>query len=280
MGNAADETDDKERDEYRVGPRGPLLLFDMDGTLLRPDSWRENGVGFLYEGVADIVAPLVDEHLCGLLTGCEVYRIKGALRATDARLERWLERGHFFCEMGLVQLVNGRKVVGTTDSRKAMLDELRSEMKEHYDVFPGSDVMVTLTPRYDQGETIEGLKKDFLIRFSGWAERLTVTTSSEAVDLMPAGFTKANGIEMARDLGYFPIHFVADSWGDVEALEKIRDEGLGLAGVVGQAKDDVKERWENGKARGPYNHVQLEKERAEAIDEFLGVLEKRFPGRY
>ncbi|MDP6156664.1 MAG: hypothetical protein QF682_11125 [Candidatus Thermoplasmatota archaeon] len=260
----------------------PLVLFDMDGTLLKPDSWRENGVGYLYEGVADLISPFVDSHRCGLLTGCEVYRVRGAFQATDSRLERWLATGHFFCEMGLVQLIDGVKKIGGTQVQREMLEELRNEMQKHYALFPGSEVMVTLTPRYELNETIEGLKEDFLLKHPNWADRLTITTSTEAVDLIPKGFTKANGIDMARSYGYYPIHFIADSWGDMEALERIRDSELGLAALVGQAKDDVKDRWAKGHELhgNTRNHVQLTNQRANAVKEFFKVLEERFPGEY
>ena len=262
--------------------RGPLVLFDMDGTLLKPDSWRENGVGYLYEGIADIISPFVDRHRCGLLTGCEVYRVRGAFQATDSRLERWLATGHFFCEMGLVQLIDGVKKIGGTLEQRKMLHELRNEMKKHYALFPGSEVMVTLTPRYELDETIDDLKEHFLLHHPDWAGRLTVTTSTEAVDLIPRGFTKANAVDMARSYGYYPIHFMADSWGDVEALERIRDCELGLAALVGQAKGDVKDRWAKGSKNhvNPRNHIQLAGERAEAVKDFFKVLEERFPGEY
>ena len=261
------------------GKKGPLVLFDMDGTLLKPDSWRENEVGYLYEGMADVLAPFVSRHRSGLLTGCEIYRIEGALRATDARLEHWFRAGHFFAEMGLVQLADGKKKIGATQDQKRMLDDLRTQMEEHYALFPGSEVMVTLIPRYELNETIDGIKRDFNITFPQWAAKLTVTTSSEAVDLMPRGFTKANGIEMAYRQGYYPIHFVADSWGDMEALEKIRDEKLGLAALVGQARQDVKERWEKGCSQYPHSiyHVQLKGREVEAIREFIDLLNVRFP---
>ena len=260
------------------GRKGPLVLFDMDGTLLKPDSWRENEVGYLYEGMADVLAPFVSQHRSGLLTGCEVYRIKGALRATDPRLEHWLRLGHFFAEMGLVQLADGKKKIGATGEQKRMLDDLRAEMEHHYALFPGSEVMVTLVPRYEHNETIDEIKKHFTTTFPEWVCKLTVTTSSEAVDLMPRGFTKANGIEMAYRQGYYPIHFVADSWGDMEALEKIRDEKFGLAALVGQARQDVKERWEKGCEQDPYSiyHVQLKGREVEAIKEFIGLLNDRF----
>lgn len=266
----------------REGEKGPLVLFDMDGTLLQPDSWRENDVGYLYPNIADVIAPFVAEHRCGLLTGCEVYRIEGALRATDSRLDSWLRKGHFFCEMGLVQLVDGVKKLGATEGQMKMLDTLREEMRRHYSLFPGSEVMITLTPRYDRNETIDDLRDHFCSHFPHWAGRLTVTTSSEAVDLMPEGFTKANGIEMALAEGYYPIHFVADSWGDMEALEKVRDERLGLAALVGQARDDVKDRWVEGSkaAPDPKYHVQLLGEKVDAIKEFLALLDERFPGEY
>lgn len=264
------------------GSRGPLVLFDMDGTLLKPDSWRENGVGYLYEGIADLISPFIDLHRCGLLTGCEVYRVRGAFQATDSRLEHWLQRGHFFCEMGLVQLLDGVKKIGGTQKQREMLEELRNEMGKHFALFPGSEVMVTLTPRYELNETIDGIKEHFLLNHSDWANRLTVTTSTEAVDLIPKGFTKANGIDMARSYGYYPIHFIADSWGDMEALERIRDCEMGLAALVGQAKDDVKDRWAKGCANqdNTRNHVQLLGEKAEALKEFFQVLEERFPGEY
>ena len=259
--------------------RGPLVLFDMDGTLLKPDSWRENGVGFLYPGMADVLAPFISRHRCGLLTGCEAYRIKGALLATDPRLERWIEKGHFFCEMGLVQLEDGVKRRCGSPAEREMMEELREEMGEHYALFPGSEVMVTLTPRYELGETIVGLKQHFLENFPEWAERLTVTTSSEAVDFMPKGFTKANGIEMALEAGYHPIHFVADSWGDMEALEMIRDRGLGLAALVGQAGGDVKDRWLKGCEGRPdtRHHALLVGSEVDAIVEFISLLDERFP---
>ena len=267
---------------FNEGEKGPLVLFDMDGTLLQPDSWRENGVGFLYPDMANIIAPFVADHRCGMLTGCEVYRIKGALRATDSRLDSWLSKGHFYCEMGLVQLVDGVKKLGATEDQMKMLDSLREDMGKHYALFPGSEVMITLTPRYDRNETIDELRDHFCKNFPHWADRLTVTTSSEAVDLMPYGFTKANGIEMARAEGYYPIHFVADSWGDMEALEKVRDERLGLAALVGQARADVKDRWKKGSraAPDPKYHVQLQGEKVDAIIEFLELLEDRFPGEY
>lgn len=254
--------------------KGSLVLFDMDGTLLRPDSWRENGVGLLYDGMADVIAPFVANHRCGLLTGCEVYRIQGALRATDPRLEDWLENGHFFCEMGLVQLENGVETVCATQSQKQFLQELRMEMEKNYDIFPGSRVMVTLTPRPGRGETIEGIRNHFLLHFPDWARALTVTTSTEAVDLMPANFTKAEGIKMALEQGYYPIHFVADSWGDMEALEMVRDEELGLAALVGQASKDVKERWEGGSTGLPHHCVQLKGKGVAAIEEFIDLLNK------
>ncbi len=255
------------------GNKGPLVLFDMDGTLLRPDSWRENGVGYLYEGMADLLAPFIEDHKSGLLTGCEIYRIKGALRETDKRLERWIQMGHFYCEMGLVQLNNGEKLIGAAHEEKEMLDQLRKEMSLHYELFPGSEIMVTLVPRYELKETIESIKEDFLSIFPHWANKLTVTTSSEAVDFMPRGFTKANGIEMALDYGYYPIHFVADSWGDIEALEKIRDDKLGLAALVGQAKDDVKERWRKGLQDNKNYAVQLQGKKKTAIKEFMSMIE-------
>ncbi len=262
--------------------RGPLVLFDMDGTLLKPDSWRENGVGYLYDGVADLISSFVELHRCGLLTGCEIYRVAGAFKATDSRLEHWLSTGHFFCEMGLVQLIDGEKKIGGTREQREMLEELRHEMKKHYALFPGSEVMVTIIPRYELDETIDGLKEDFKLNHPEWIDRLTITTSTEAVDLIPRGFTKANGIEMALSYGYYPIHFIADSWGDMEALERIRDRELGLAALVGQAKDDVKERWAKGCAKhdNPRHHVQLSGKRAEAVKEFFNVLEQRFQGEY
>jgi len=277
-----DELPVEGRGRDNKGGPGPLVLFDMDGTLLKPDSWRENGVGYLYPGMADVIAPFVGEHRCGLLTGCEVYRIEGALKATDARFEYWLEKGHFFCEMGLVQLVDGVKIRGGTPEERDMLEKLREELGRHYTLFPGSEVMVTITPRYEAGETIDGLRQHFVENFPRWAERLTVTTSSEAVDFMPKGFTKANGVEMALAAGYHPIHFVADSWGDMEALEMVRDRKLGLAGVVGQAREDVKERWKRGNSsvRSDRYGVQLEGERVEAIREFISLLEARFPREY
>ncbi len=218
-----------------------VILFDVDGTLIMPNSWHDDGVGQFYSGVTELLRRFYtdrirgqDRYVLGFLTGSCLQRMKEVCERIDPRL---YDDALIFAEMGLVGRLWGEEKL-LFDDRDGFTT-LRHRADAAFTTYQPHQVLLSLLP--DEGAPLHTLEQRFFDLFPAYRGRVETSTSTEAVDITPQGFDKSCAIEYLRENGYGGIHYLGDSDGDLPAFEAILDGALGVAALVGDAAKELQE---------------------------------------
>lgn len=250
--------------------RSEAVLFDIDGTLMIPGSWRDDpsGLGQFYPGVEPLLHAFYTEHCrprrgyrLGIVTGSDLLRIRLLCDRLGAGV---FDDGLWFGEMGLVAYIDGRKILTAEPAAGRRLAALRKALAERFVVYEPHEQMVSVLPTAT--EPLEGLEARFFTAYPAYRGLVEVSTSTEAMDITPRGMDKRSAVKYLRSRGYARVHYLGDSSGDLPALHTILDRGLGIAAVVGQAAPGVTDL---ARAQGV---TVLEERETAAVQRFLELV--------